>query len=554
MRSPTIEVLTQATLPLPRLPSRPLGIEAVVSVGVAVVAASLLAWLGPPGSDFAAHAYQRAVFLQHGFSLWNNFWYAGRYSFVTYSIIYYPLAALFGIRLLAVASVALAALAFAVVVAREWGPRGRWSSRVFAVVWPGIVLSAAFPFALGVAFALVALWGLQARARWRFGVFAALAFAASPLAFVLLAVIAVGIAAVKHVSPRALLVPAAVLASTGLVAAVLWRAFPDAGRYPFTAGDLANVLLFCGVGAVLTLGVPRARVLGAILLVYGLVCVAVFIVPSSLGSNIIRVQYLSVPIAVLVVSLRGWRPWPVCIALVAFAVGWNATPLVRSFEQDFGNPAASKAYWQPAIRYLHAHLSPSYRVEAVDTNGHWPAYYLAAARIPLTRGWFRQDDFPTNRVLYDRLTPSSYRSWLRALGVRYVVLGHVSPDYSSAREAALLRSGHVGLPVVLRTSGLTIYAVPSPAKILTGPAPARVDAVAQMRLVLHVARPGPYRLAVRYSPYWRPSVGCLARRRDGMTEVVAPSAGRIVLTFDVDPGRAIATLMGRSGRTCAAAA
>ena len=98
-------------------------------------------WLGPPGADLAEHAYQRTLFLQHGFTLWNNFWYAGRYSFVTYSVLYYPLAALLGIRLLAVATITTAALAFAVVVGRQWGPAGRWSSRTFAVVWAGIVLS-----------------------------------------------------------------------------------------------------------------------------------------------------------------------------------------------------------------------------------------------------------------------------------------------------------------------------------------------------------------------------------------------------------------------------
>jgi hypothetical protein len=44
--------------------------------------AALLVWLGPPGTDLAAHVYQRTLFLEHGYVLWNNFWYAGRYSFV----------------------------------------------------------------------------------------------------------------------------------------------------------------------------------------------------------------------------------------------------------------------------------------------------------------------------------------------------------------------------------------------------------------------------------------------------------------------------------------
>src|SRR5438270_11684827 len=172
----------------------PLAGEALLSAAAAASIAAMLAWLGPPGSDLAAHAYQRTLFLQHGFSLWNNFWYAGRYSFVTYSLLYYPLAALLGIRLLAVATVATAAYAFAVLLWREWGPATRWSSRTFAVVWAGIVLSAAFPFALGMALALLAIWALQAGARWRFALLAALTLAASAVAFVLLVVVLAGVA------------------------------------------------------------------------------------------------------------------------------------------------------------------------------------------------------------------------------------------------------------------------------------------------------------------------------------------------------------------------
>jgi uncharacterized membrane protein len=98
--------------------------EAAVCAGLAAIVAAVLAWLGPPGADFAAHAYQRSAFLQHGFALWNNFWYAGRYSFVTYSLIYYPLAAVLGIKLLGVASVAASAFAFA----WQRSPRAKRSS------------------------------------------------------------------------------------------------------------------------------------------------------------------------------------------------------------------------------------------------------------------------------------------------------------------------------------------------------------------------------------------------------------------------------------------
>ena len=50
-----------------------------------------------------------------------------------------------------------------------------------------------------------------------------------------------------------------------------------------------------------------------------------------------------------------------------------------------GDPTAHAAYWKPTISYLKGHVRPSYRVEAVDTRGHWPADFLARARIPLVR-------------------------------------------------------------------------------------------------------------------------------------------------------------------------
>src|SRR3954466_13628225 len=107
--------------------------EALLSGALAGSLAALLLWTTPPGIDWAAHAYQRTFLIEHGFAIWNNFWYAGRYSFVTYSLIYYPLAALLGIRVLALASIGTAAAAFTFVVLREWGWRARLSSRTFAV-------------------------------------------------------------------------------------------------------------------------------------------------------------------------------------------------------------------------------------------------------------------------------------------------------------------------------------------------------------------------------------------------------------------------------------
>src|SRR6476659_11071614 len=100
--------------------------EALVAAAAAGSVAALPVWLGPPGTDFAAHAYQRALFLRHVFVLWDNYWYAGRYSFIGYSVLYYPLAALLGIRLLAALAAAVAAFAFAEIVGARWGAAARW--------------------------------------------------------------------------------------------------------------------------------------------------------------------------------------------------------------------------------------------------------------------------------------------------------------------------------------------------------------------------------------------------------------------------------------------
>src|SRR3954466_2331457 len=198
--------------------------EALLSGALAGSLAALLLWTTPPGIDWAAHAYQRTFLLQHGFAIWNNFWYAGRYSFVTYSVLYYPLAALLGIRVLAVASIATAAAAFSVVVLRQWGPVSRFSTRSFAIVWVGIVGAAAFPFALAISFALLALWALQDGRRGRFALCAVLTLAASPLAFAFLAVVLAGVVLSRR-SIHNVGVPIAIVAACCGIEVLLYRLF-----------------------------------------------------------------------------------------------------------------------------------------------------------------------------------------------------------------------------------------------------------------------------------------------------------------------------------------
>ena len=524
--------------------SHPLAREALLSAAAAALVAALLAWLGPPGTDLAAHAYQRTLFLQHGFTLWNNFWYAGRYSFVTYSLLYYPLAAWLGIRLLAVATIALAALAFAVVLGREWGPTARWSSRSFAVVWAGIVLSAAFPFALGMALALLAIWALQSGARWRSVALAALTLAASPLAFLLLVVVLSGVALARRDALRRNWVEVAGVAVAGLAEVVLWRMFPGGGRFPFSFTEAAAGVAFCIVGLVFTWRVESARVLRFVFAVYLAAYVAAYLIPSAIGENVGRLRFAAIPLAVLVFSLRKWRPLVPGVVVLLLAVSWNVAPLAASYYKNSSDVTAHADTWPAAIAFLHQHLGPSYRVEAVDTATHWPAVYLADADIPIARGWFRQDDFPQNEVLYGKLGAKAYLSWLHGLGVKYVVLSDATPDYSARGEAKLLRSGRSGLTAVMATTSLMIFAVPHARPIITGPGNPRLASLTGSHMSAVVHRGGTYRIAVRYSPYWRASHGCLSEGKDGMLRLATRRPQIVGLAFDVTPGRALSQLAG----------
>ena len=528
------------TLAIRRLPRH----EETLAAALAAALAALLLWAAPPGVDWAAHAYQRTFLLEHGFAIWNNFWYAGRTTFVTYSLLYYPLAAALGIRLLALVSIATGAFAFSAVLRHQWGRRSRLASWTFAVLWAGIVVAAAFPFALGVSFALFALWALQARHRGRFALFAALALAASPLGFAFLVVVLAGIALARR-SLRDARVQVGVVFACILVEVVLWRLFGDGGRFPYGLLQLAPSLLFGAIGLVVTRGVPEARHLRGLFWIYLAVCLIAYLVPTSVGSNLERLRYVALPVAFLAAALRYWRPLWLVLPAVVLAAVWNTTPIFSNLARASTDPEASPAYWQPAIDYLHAHLTPSYRVEVVDTAEHWPAAYLPDAGIPIVRGWYRQSDFPQNELLYDaKLGPHAYRRWLRELAVRYVLVTDAPPDYSSRHEAALLRSGRSGLVRVATLPHMTVYELPNATPLVTGPAAADVLWLYPQRLVIGVGAPGSYRVRIRWSPYWHTSSGCVSRTPDGLTRITTDEHGLIELRFGVSVTRGLQTLAG----------
>jgi len=187
-------------------------------------------------------------------------------------------------------------------------------------------------------------------------------------------------------------------------------------------------------------------------------------------------------------------------------------------------------------------------VEDVDTANHWPAYCLARARIPLVRGWFRQEDFPQNRVLYSRFGAATYLRWLRRLSVRYVVLTSTPSDYSARGEARLLDSGRSQLRIVYSTASVRVFAVPAPRPLVS--APARILQLGYTTIRLAVPRVGTYRLGVTFTPYWLSRTACLQRSRSGMTELIVRRRGTVLLRFAVTPTRALETIAGEASERC----
>jgi hypothetical protein len=524
-----------------RLPALP---EAVLCTGLAAIAASLLVWLAPPGGDLAAHEYQRSLFLVHGFTLWDNFWYAGRYAYISYSVLYYPLAALLGLRLLAVLAVAVSAGAFALLLEREWGRSARWAGRSFAVVWPGAILAGQLPFTLGAAFALLCLVALQAGRRWTGAVLIVLTLAASPVAFALLAVVLAGMAMGRRPALRGARVPALALVLAAVAELTVMHLFPS-GTLQFPLIEAVEATAFCVGLLALTWRLERAQGLRGVLLVYLLVVLASYVIPSGMGHDIARLRQLALPMALLVAALRRWRPLPLALAAVLLAGAWNILPLAGTWTRAAADDSSEAVVWKTPVQFLHAHLPTGYRVEAVDTSQHWPALYLAEANIPLVRGWFREDDHPVAAFLYRRrFTPLEYVTWLRRLGVAYVVLTNAPTDYSSRREAALIRTGETSLRRVFASRVVSIYAVPHPQPIVTGPGRPSVLAFRESAVRVRVSRGGTYRVAVRWSPYWHASAGCLLRGDGGLLRLRTRGPATVRISFDVDAGSLFDALAG----------
>jgi hypothetical protein len=506
--------------------------------GVAVAAALLVVWLiiSPRTPDLSAAVYRLSLFEHSGLAIWDEHWYAG-HDLPGYSLLFPPLADLFGVRLLATLSVLVSTAAFTRIARDVYGPRAQWAALAFAASAVADVWIGRLAFALGVSFAMAAVLALVRRRVVLAALLAALCAAASPVAGALLALGGLTHALATR-TPRSLL---ALALPSGVLVVLMTLLFGEGGSEPYPIVSFAVTLLVLATFAWALPAEQRILRIGAG--VYLLVCLFCLLVPTAMGSNIERYAVLLAGPLLLcaVLCAPDSRPSPsagpsaglrvtpaVAIALCVWAV-WVMWGPVRETRAIAGNESTSASYYTPVKRFLDAHPGEPFRIEVPFTRSHWESAELAP-KVSLARGWEKQLDTRYNSVLLSPgLSAASYLHWLREQAVAYVALPDTPLDPSSVSEGRLIRGGLPYLYEVAASRHWKIYAVLDPTPIASGPG--RLIALGHDSFTLRADTPGRFLVRVHFTRYMTISrgSGCVRAAPGGWTSVTARAPGTIVV-------------------------
>jgi hypothetical protein len=489
---------------------RPSWLPAVaLSTALAMV---LLAW-DPHVRDLAAQSFRVELFERSGL-LWNASWYGGHYV-VTYSLLFPPLASLFGTRIVGAASVVVGAYFFDRLVRERWGERARPATLWYGAGAVTMLASGRLSFALGAALALASLRALQQKRAFAAATAALAAALASPVAGAFLAgIVAALVLAERERAVRGLLV---VAGAAVIPVVALNVVFPDGGREPFSLSSFIAVPLWSAGALYVTRGMREERSLRAVVALYLCACALIWLIPNPMGGNATRLGALfgGPMLAAVTLARRPHVPAVVLVAVLAGSLYWQVQSAVRDVFDSVGDPATQSTYYEPLQDWLHAHGGRHARIEVPPTLNHWEAAYLSP-RFELARGWLRQLDRTRNHVFYEgRLTAARYRSWLWRNGVRYVALSDASVDYSAKAERRLI-AGH---PSYLRLRATLphwrVYEVRGTRPLLQGAGrgDARLISLEPQSFALHSSVRGRFVLRVRSSRFWRLTAGqgCIGR-------------------------------------------
>jgi len=552
----------------------------------AALAAAMLAW-NPHVGDLAAQVFRTELFQRAGLGIWNGSWYGGHYT-LTYSVLFPPLAALLGPRLVGTLAVVASSYLFDRLVRDRWGEAARWATLWFAAGVVTLLADGQLTFALGVAFALAALRFLQlGRAPW-----ALLASAACALSSPVAAVSLAGVLLAAALDPAVYLdrlsrgwrgawggrgrtvarpqrpprpryrtrglrasslgsrrsAPVAVWAASVALALVIVPnlAFPEGGQFPFAFSSYVAVPLFCGGALFVTRGLAaEERQLRRVLLAYLLAATAIWLAPNPMGGNAVRLGALfggPVLAAVMLAHRPRLTAVPTLVLAIAVAGGlyWQLTASVNQIARSVGDPSTSAAYFAPVARWLHGHGGGAARIEVPPTANHWEAAYLAPG-FELARGWLRQLDTTRDDVFYgdDRpLNARTYRTWLHENAIRYVALPDAALDYSSVAERRLILRDPPYLVSRWSDAHWRVYEVRDPAPLVQplGAGAASVRHIGHSGFALDVTRPGRFLVRVAFTPYWsiERGHGCLLRHGEWtLARAARPGVFRVAADFSL---------------------
>jgi hypothetical protein len=476
----------------------------------------------PATADMAAHAYRTWLFQHEGLTVWNAQWYGGHHV-LGYSLLFAPLAAVAGPAFVGVASAVAAVVLFG-PIARAAAPSPMAGAVAAWLFTAGVLSNVAIgrmPFLLGIALAVGAWAAARRNRRVVAGAVALAAMLASPVAGVFLML---GAAAKALADGRPAWRTAAWLMLPALAGGIgLYLLFPEGGTDRFAATAFWPMLVLSAAGVALL--APGRRSLWAGGLLYLVVLVGAFVVPSPFGQNALRLGVLAGP---SVLALAHRRRVPV-FALAVVGVGllylqW--LPAVRAVAEAHGDPSTRLAFQVEARDYLTKVIKPGERVEVPMTVNHWEAADLAKV-VPLARGWERQLDQKANPIFYDGepVTASVYHAWLRENAVRWVALPNAPLDYSAQAERLVLERGAKFLRPAYESPRWRIWEVlgtdppaSGGAKLLAaGPNWFMVDAK-------HTTV-----VRYRFTPYWWTTQACVTRAPGGWTRVEPLEPGVVLV-------------------------
>jgi hypothetical protein len=501
-----------------------------------IALALALVWLAfaPPTPDLAAQVYRAGLFSSDGFTLFNANWYGGHHT-PAYSILFPPLGALLGVRVVGLIAAVASAVLFERIARDHFGERARWGALWFGAGTVADLLIGRLTFAVGVAFALAAIYALQRGHRRRALALGIVCTLGSPVAGLFLALAGVAYAVASRERIGLWLAAAATIP-----AVVLSILFPEGGSQPFAPETLLAIVLCCAM--LLWLLPARERALRTATLLYLAAGLLGFVIASPMGGNASRLGVaFAGPLLLCTVRASGPQRRAVLGAVVALFV-WQWWAPVRETIKGAGDPSGQAAYYAPMLAFLDTRAEAAARVEVPFTRLHWESVYVARD-MPLARGWVTQLDVKLNPLFRGaaaaHLSPERYRRWLVREGVRYVALPDVALDPSGRAEGRLIRGGLPYLRAVYRDRHWAIYEVLGTPGLADGVG--RVSTIAAQSVDLDVRRPGFTLVRVRFTPYWQITRGrgCVMRGAGDWTLVYALSSGPLRLEAEFDPRRLV---------------